>query len=158
MWKRKLKAVKFLLKQKYFEERSYSRSGSKLGSIWLLKSRKRKHFSYNMGQGCGSGSWKRLNYCGNGNTLKKEAVSGTNSEATKFIRSYGSENKNILLLPHFWNIGDDGVAEKLHGDQQSGHTPRSGPEVKNETSGAKDGAPKVRKDFGLKTPGPWKEG
>jgi len=30
-----------------------------------------------MGQGCASGSWKRLNFCGSGSTLKKEARSGS---------------------------------------------------------------------------------
>jgi len=35
----------------------------------------------------------------------------------------------------------NGGVEKLHGDQQSGHAPRSGPEVKNGRSSAEDGAP-----------------
>jgi len=30
-------------------------------------------------QGCGSGSWKRLNFCGSGSTMKKET--GTNEPA-----------------------------------------------------------------------------
>jgi len=29
-----------------------------------------------LNQGCGSGSWKRLNFCGSGSTLKKEVGSG----------------------------------------------------------------------------------
>jgi len=32
---------------------------------------------YCLNQGCGSGSWKQLNFCGNGGTLKKEAGSGS---------------------------------------------------------------------------------
>jgi len=31
--------------------------------------------------------WKRLNFCGSGSTLKKEAKSGSNSEAFDFLRS-----------------------------------------------------------------------
>jgi len=34
----------------------------------------------------------------------------------------------------------DGGTEKFHGDQQSGHVPRSGPEVKDGISSAKEGA------------------
>jgi len=34
-------------------------------------------FAVTPNQGCGSGSWKRLNFCGNGSTLKKEAGSGS---------------------------------------------------------------------------------
>jgi len=35
----------------------------------------------------------------------------------------------------------DGGVEELYGDQQSGHAPRSGPEVKNGRTSAEDGAP-----------------
>jgi len=40
-------------------------------------------------------------------------------------------------------LPSDGGVEELHGDptQQSGHAPRSGPEVKSGRSGAEDGAP-----------------
>jgi len=79
MWKSKPKletveAVKFLWKRKHFEERSWN---------WKRK-RTRKHLTF---WGAGIGSifhkmwrrmwWKRLNFCGSGSTLKKEAGSGS---------------------------------------------------------------------------------
>jgi len=68
-------AVKFLWKLKHFEERSWS----KLGSIWLFKESEAEPFFIKHG----AGMWKRLNFCGSGSTLKKEA----NPEAFDFLRS-----------------------------------------------------------------------
>jgi len=59
-----------------------------------------KHFLYNMGKGCGSGSWererwRRLNFCESrsGSTLKKEARSARKSEATSFIWNWKRKQK-----------------------------------------------------------------
>jgi len=43
-------------------------------------------------QGCGSGSWKRLNFCGSESNLKKLEAEA-NSEATNFIRSWKRQQK-----------------------------------------------------------------
>jgi len=57
-------------KQKHFEE---AESGSELGSIWLFnKAPVAEAFFMKHG----AGMWKRLNFCGSGSTLKKEAGSG----------------------------------------------------------------------------------
>jgi len=42
--------------------------------------------------------WKRLNFCGCGSTLKKEA--GSKLESDQLYTELGTEAKNILLLPH----------------------------------------------------------
>jgi len=43
-----------------------------------------------MEQGCGSGRWKqkRLNFCGSGSTLKKEAVSRSKKYSTASISMF----------------------------------------------------------------------
>jgi len=55
-----------------------------------------------MRQGCGS--WKRLNFCGSGRTLKKEAGSGS--------KKYSTASTSLLEYSHFiplpkselWNL------------------------------------------------------
>jgi len=56
-------------------------------------------YEVDLNQGCGSGSWKRLNFCGSGSTLKKEAGSGSKlgsiwhfeePEAEAFFKKHGA--------------------------------------------------------------------
>jgi len=42
--------------------------------------------------------WKRLNFCGSGSTLKKEAGSKLGSD--QLYTELEAEAKNVLLLPH----------------------------------------------------------
>jgi len=46
-----------------------------------------------MGQGCGSGSWKRLNFCESRSTLKKEAGSGSKLRSDKLYTELEAEAK-----------------------------------------------------------------
>jgi len=68
-----VEAVKFLWKQKHFEERGWKRKQTRKHLIFSFFHKKQKHFSQNMGQGCGNES-----------TLKKLETEA-NSEATNFI-------------------------------------------------------------------------
>jgi len=49
-----------------------------------------------MGQGCGSGSWKRLNFCGSGSALKKEAGS------RRFFMKHGAGMRKLEAVKFFW--------------------------------------------------------
>ena len=46
-----------------------------------LRKKKINREPHTVNQGCGSGSWKRLNFCGSGSTLKKEV--GSRSESVE---------------------------------------------------------------------------
>jgi len=67
-----VKAVKFLWKRKLHFEKEAG-SGSELGSIWLFEEPEAEAFVIK------HEAWmrKRLNFCRSGNTLKKEAESGS---------------------------------------------------------------------------------
>jgi len=64
-------AVKFLWKQKPFEERSWKRKGTL--KHWLFEDPEAEAFFIKHR----AGMWKRLNFCGSGSILKKEARSGS---------------------------------------------------------------------------------
>jgi len=85
-------AVKFLWKRKHLKKKAGS--GSELGSIWLFAEPEAEAFFIKHEAGMWKRKrWKRLNFCGSGRTLKKEAGSKQTRKRLRLKKEAGSKTR-----------------------------------------------------------------